>query len=475
MKNILVFILLFLFLHSYAQEDKTVTLVVSGQGKTQEEAKQNALRGAIEQAFGTFISSKTEMLNDNLIKDEIVSVSNGNINKYEIISELQLPDNSWSSSLSAVVSINKLISYTESKGFEAELKGALFAINIKKDELNKQNEIKAVRNMCDVAKQIADNSFEWTIKVSDPLKYNPTQRQRNVDINDLWIVPINIGIKTNKNFKLIPELISKTLTNLNYSVRNEIKEIPREYPYPKLSLEDGREVFPLTVAFSEEQISYFIMRSDSSVIQVLELINYFNRSLLNFKINNGSSIQKFDEITLKVLGDSRKNDFVYGKNIYSVYEDGDVKIQIEDNFRVLLAHWTLDRGTNGQIFTQSLFYKHPDLDNSFTLPYYSYDYWVTLKKMRGKEYNKRCIGINDYVITKDKLEYETEFHNYPNFNFLNNKKFNKSIPFSVYGPVISFVSITNKSEELINIFCSQVLTLSELGKIQSYQIEKYNR
>ena len=65
---------------TFAQDaDKTVTLVVSGQGKSQDEAKQKALRSAIEQAFGAFISSKTEILNDNLVKDEIVSVANGNI------------------------------------------------------------------------------------------------------------------------------------------------------------------------------------------------------------------------------------------------------------------------------------------------------------------------------------------------------------------------------------------------------------
>ena len=48
----------------HAQDDKTVTLTVSGTGKTLEEAKKNALRSAIEQAFGAFISSKTEILND---------------------------------------------------------------------------------------------------------------------------------------------------------------------------------------------------------------------------------------------------------------------------------------------------------------------------------------------------------------------------------------------------------------------------
>jgi hypothetical protein len=82
------FIIVFLFalnFNALAQDaDKTVTLVVSGSGKTQDEAKQNALRSAIEQAFGTFISSKTEILNDSLVKDEIVSVANGNIQKFEI-------------------------------------------------------------------------------------------------------------------------------------------------------------------------------------------------------------------------------------------------------------------------------------------------------------------------------------------------------------------------------------------------------
>ena len=55
----------------HAQENKTITLTVSGTGKNLEEAKNNALRSAIEQAFGAFISSKTEILNDNLVKDEI--------------------------------------------------------------------------------------------------------------------------------------------------------------------------------------------------------------------------------------------------------------------------------------------------------------------------------------------------------------------------------------------------------------------
>jgi hypothetical protein len=87
MKKILLVLFFLTNLGVNAQEDKTVTFTVSGTGKTIEEAKTNALRSAIEQAFGTFISSKTEILNDNLVSDQITSIANGNIQSFEILNE----------------------------------------------------------------------------------------------------------------------------------------------------------------------------------------------------------------------------------------------------------------------------------------------------------------------------------------------------------------------------------------------------
>ena len=131
MKKLLIILLIFQSITIFAQEDKTVTLTVSGTGKTLEEAKTNALRSAIEQAFGAFISSKTEILNDNLVKDEIVSVANGNVQKYDIVSQVELQNIGYAITLSATVSISKLTSFAESKGVEVEFKGGMFAQNIK--------------------------------------------------------------------------------------------------------------------------------------------------------------------------------------------------------------------------------------------------------------------------------------------------------------------------------------------------------
>jgi Na+-driven multidrug efflux pump len=81
---LLLFILLTSF--AFAQEVKEVTLTEIGQGKTKEAAKYSALRSALEKAFGIFISSNTTIFKDELVKDEIVSVSSGNIQNFEILS-----------------------------------------------------------------------------------------------------------------------------------------------------------------------------------------------------------------------------------------------------------------------------------------------------------------------------------------------------------------------------------------------------
>ena len=69
MKKYILLTLSFAFYGSqFAQTaEKTVLLTVSGQGSSLDNARQSALRTAIEQAFGTFISAKTEILNDNMM------------------------------------------------------------------------------------------------------------------------------------------------------------------------------------------------------------------------------------------------------------------------------------------------------------------------------------------------------------------------------------------------------------------------
>ena len=204
MKQLFLIVALAMNFCAYSQDEKTVTLTVSGQGKTQDEAKQVALRSAIEQAFGAFVSSKTEILNDNLVKDEIVSVSNGNIQKFKILSEVQIPEGGFASTLKATVSVTKLTSFCESKGVKLEFKGGLFAINIKQQLLNEESEKKAVWNTLFLLSPIAFQSIDYTIDAKDPQSIEGSSEK--------WAVPITVTAKANKNMDFVFNYLKKQLT-----------------------------------------------------------------------------------------------------------------------------------------------------------------------------------------------------------------------------------------------------------------------
>ena len=67
-----------------------IEVIVSADGFTKEQATLSALRNAIEQTYGAFVSSNTQLLNDELIKDEIVSISNGYVKRFECLSESEM-------------------------------------------------------------------------------------------------------------------------------------------------------------------------------------------------------------------------------------------------------------------------------------------------------------------------------------------------------------------------------------------------
>ena len=212
-------------INNHLQEnDKVVTLVVNGTGQTKEEATRNALRSAIEQAFGTFVSANTEVLNDELIKDEIVTVSSGNIQSYEELSCSKGDNGLFQISIKAAVSVNKLVEFAQSKGASTELAGSLFVNNIEIKEKNRENENMALYNLRSQLMEICKKGlFDYKIETSSP---------KFVSDNCIKITE-TISIYTNSNAILFCELLSKTLESLSLSVaeRQEYQQMNLRYCY----------------------------------------------------------------------------------------------------------------------------------------------------------------------------------------------------------------------------------------------------
>ena len=230
MKKLLLLIVATFFATTSFAKIEDVELVVSGIAPTKDEALTKALRSAIEQTFGTFVSANTSIVNDELTKDEIVSISSGNIKKYEILSEIQLPNNQFSVTLSTVVSLTKLTQFAKIHGSSCEFAGNVFAQNIKLKELNKRNEEIALRNLQIQMTELEKYLFDISItSVGQPRLY--TLREGTDSEVKGYRVPINITFKGTENSDSYLRLYFSTLENLRLSKQEVADYEATNYPY----------------------------------------------------------------------------------------------------------------------------------------------------------------------------------------------------------------------------------------------------
>jgi hypothetical protein len=289
MKKIIFIIFILLISNDiYSQEDKTIELTTSASGKTKEEAIHNSLKSAIEQAFGVFISSKTEILNDGLLTDQIISLSNGNIQQYEIISEIQIKNNSeYAVTTKSKVSISKLTSFIESKGIEVEFKGSIFAMNIKIQQLNEESEVNAIKEMSIVLKNISDRSFDFSIEpeVEPTLNQNNTQK---------WDIPLLIKVKLNSNFENYKNYFIKTLKAISLNKVEAKNYIDLKKPIYTVMLRNSNRVIDTIVSKNniEDYLNKLLLNSNNQIL-------YYNlKEKNNVNLNdlkNNINTQKINE------------------------------------------------------------------------------------------------------------------------------------------------------------------------------------
>ena len=188
-----------------AQKDN-VTLVVSGTGATKEEATMNALRSAIEQTYGTFVSENTQLLNDELVRDEVVTVSSGNIKQYKEIAHSILENGNHFMTLYATVSISKLMNYAQSKGATTvEFNGASIGMNYLLKKLYEKNKRITIENMFTQLSEIPD-VFDMSLS----LVLDDHDRKYENDHK----VKFTINLKYNANTELFIKTIYNTLAPL---------------------------------------------------------------------------------------------------------------------------------------------------------------------------------------------------------------------------------------------------------------------
>jgi hypothetical protein len=302
----------------YAQEPLPLsTITVTAQAATKELAVTEALRAALEQAYGAYITSSTVILNDQVVRDEITSISNGSIQKYEILNQEQFKSGTYAVTIKAVVSIANLVSFIKSKGYEIEVSGGLFAMNIKQKQLNETAEKTAVYNLVAIVHDNMHSAFNYEITSGEPEAIN--------NDNNKWQVPLIVTAIANENMESCQKYLYNALSAISLTKEEAddyIKLGKTVYTFPLLNIKDS-------------SINVFLLRNESSQ-KMLELI--FDQSefyIRRFTIDNG--IKKYNGHGDAVIYDN----LIKGKDYYYYYQlqKGDTAALINYNDQLTLAEF----------------------------------------------------------------------------------------------------------------------------------------
>lgn len=275
MRRALITILLMLTSICLLGQPKEVTLVVVGEGATKEEATNKALRSAVEQAFGVFVSANTEILNDELIREEIAMVSTGNISSFEELSTERLPSGLNYVSLKATVSIGKLITYAKSHGSTAEFAGNTFAANLRLRELNKMNEEIALRDLLQLIHLMAPKMYDFVLIPDDNPKYDQEHNG--------YIFNLRIKVEENEQSKTVYQAIRSTLTSLSLSEDERQEYKNNNTPFTSFTI--NQEQFWLRG--DEKILTEFTSAFKSAIISALFDISIYAQPTLsiNYKVD----------------------------------------------------------------------------------------------------------------------------------------------------------------------------------------------
>jgi len=266
------YIILFFFFNSvvYGQTD-IIDVTTSGVGISKDEATKNALRNALESSFGAFISSKTEIVNDEIVNDEITSISTGNIVSYEIVSSL-VEENNHFVTVNSQVSLVKFSEYIQSRGYDVSFNGKSFVMNMKLQKFNMESEEDVLNDVLEVFFQKFKSGIDFKIKISEDIKI--------AEIVDGW-----------DGFRLG---LSNEQKSLEEAKQSKIFEFRRMEPMFSVGIKKDIEVYKvnakITCSFNQnsfEAYEYLISSIKSISMKPNELSNFekVNRDYYSLPFN----------------------------------------------------------------------------------------------------------------------------------------------------------------------------------------------
>lgn len=241
---------IFMVATTFAQDE--VTLTVIGTGENEEIATQNALRNALEEAYGAFLVSRTSIIMDELASDEIVVNTNGQIKEFKHNAISTLPNGHISVSLTATVSMQKIISYAQGKGCEVAFMGDAFAANLKMMQLKVDNATKTLRIVRKQIEDLSKNLFNFELSMG------PSPALIKIEDKQYYVFKGQLKVYSNDASHHIYNLLHNTLLALRLS--NSEADFFKRYQLPicKYTIDEYRYRYDVFIPMHKDTLYKYI-------------------------------------------------------------------------------------------------------------------------------------------------------------------------------------------------------------------------
>ena len=227
MKNTFIILLCFLALSTtiMAQSDEEmITLealegekkvITDGYGASPELALEQALHNAVEQAAGAYVSSITEIENDEIIKDEILSLSHGFIKEHRKLSESKF-DDEYKVVVAAIIVEKQMMESLEASGVKVKYQTSGLVSDLKAWDKMKKDEYNMAKALFDVH-EMKDYGIIWDyhLRMGEPQR-NGTQ----------YTIKGVLSAQTNANYSIEFYNLKRILSELALETEQMKYQIP---------------------------------------------------------------------------------------------------------------------------------------------------------------------------------------------------------------------------------------------------------
>ena len=343
-----------IWFHANAQTNQIETVIAFGTGVNQVDALYNAKINAMDQIFGTFISTKTVITNDSVAMNNVISITNGKITNYEII-KTDKTEFGYIITIKVSANLQNLVAFCKTIGIESYIQGSMYSDNLASKLKNKENEIKLLNNFSETFKNEIPTIFDYMISTNDPIKASNSEK---------FLIKINCEFVLNKNYN--------SILNVLIDLINEIGIKESELPDFKKSNLDYLPIF----IQSSERTCYKFLRSKESQKIILNFVKLIEEYVQSHAIvrNDKKELRPYSRV---------------GDNLNFLYYLND---QTWDSYKFFSQY-------NQPLSIGKLSYKCEKGDEQF------------LAEAIKKKYSiASCIDITDSLLFSEKFEYENKMN-----------------------------------------------------------------